>query len=85
MKKKEQEIKIEDLGIVKLSEEEDKLIREKIEQAEKELDSKTKPLTLRIPLSEIERCKRIAKKKGLPYQTYIKSILKQALDKEESA
>lgn len=34
---------------------------------------------------EIERAKRIAAKKGLPYQTYIKSVLKQAMDKEEIA
>jgi len=38
---------------------------------------------LRLSVSEIERCKKIAAKKGLPYQTYIKSVLKQALDKDE--
>jgi predicted DNA binding CopG/RHH family protein len=53
-----------------------------IEEAEKELEAKSKPVTLRLSVSEIERCKKIAAKKGLPYQTYIKSILKQALDKE---
>jgi len=33
--------------------------------------------------SEIERAKKVATKKGLKYQSYIKSVLKQALDKDE--
>ena len=33
--------------------------------------------------SEVERAKKIAAKKGLKYQTYIKSILKQQMDKDE--
>ena len=33
--------------------------------------------------SEIERAKKVANKKGLKYQSYIKSVLKQALDKDE--
>ncbi|OGI04085.1 MAG: hypothetical protein A2Y25_11330 [Candidatus Melainabacteria bacterium GWF2_37_15] len=88
MKKIDRKIKIdnleiEDLGFEELSEEEDELITKMIDEAEKEIESKTKPLTIRMPLSQIERFKKIAAKKGLPYQTYIKSILKQALDKEE--
>ncbi|MBQ8476216.1 hypothetical protein IJ531_04050 [bacterium] len=32
---------------------------------------------------EIKRAKKIAAKMGLPYQTYIKMTLKQAMDKDE--
>lgn len=56
-----------------------------IEQVEKELEERAqnKILHLRWKKSEIERAKRIAEKKGLRYHTYIKSILKQAMDKDE--
>lgn len=33
--------------------------------------------------SELERAKKIAAKKGLKYQTYIKSVLKQQMDKDD--
>ena len=79
----DKELKIEYLGASEFTPEEEEKFDKMIEEAEKEIESKTKPLTIRMPLSQIERCKRIAAKKGLPYQTYIKSILKQALDKEE--
>lgn len=32
---------------------------------------------------EIKRAKRIAQKLGMPYQTYLKSTLKQAMDNDE--
>ena len=32
---------------------------------------------------EVNRAKKIAAKKGMPYQTYLKSALKQAMDKDE--
>ena len=76
------EIKITAIKESNLTTEEEKQFDKMIEQAEKELEAKSKPVTLRLSVSEIERCKKIAAKKGLPYQTYIKSILKQALDKE---
>jgi len=76
-------IKITAIKESDLTSEEEKQFDEMIEQAEKELESKSKPVTLRLSVSEIERCKKIAAKKGLPYQTYIKSVLKQALDKDE--
>lgn len=79
------EIKITAIKDSNLTPEEEKQFDKMIEEAEKELESKSKPVTLRLSISEIERCKKIAAKKGLPYQTYIKSILKQALDKEEAA
>lgn len=42
-------------------------------------------VTFRWSKTEVERCKKLATKKGLRYQAYIKSLLKQAMDKEESA
>lgn len=38
---------------------------------------------LRIPTGDLERAKRLAAAKGLGYQTYIKSLLRQGLDREE--
>lgn len=38
---------------------------------------------LRIPTGDLERAKRLAAAKGLGYQTYIKSLLRQGLDLEE--
>jgi len=57
-----------------------------IKQADKEIEKK-KSISVHIRWSklEIERCKKIAEKKGLPYQTYIKSVVKQAMDKEGAA
>ena len=78
-------IKITAIKESDLTPEEEKQFDKMIEEAEKELEAKSKPVTLRLSISEIERCKKIALKKGLPYQTYIKSVLKQALDKDEVA
>ena len=36
-------------------------------------------ITIRLPEEDIELARRQAAKKGLPYQTYIKSLLHQAL------
>ena len=79
------EIKITAIKESKLTPKEEAEFDKMVEEAEKELESKSKPVTLRLSISEIERCKKIAAKKGLPYQTYIKSVLKQALDKDEVA
>jgi len=38
---------------------------------------------LRIPTGDLERARRIAAAKGLGYQTYIKALLRQGLDREE--
>lgn len=92
------EVKIESIKDANLSPEEIAEFDQMIEQAEKEIEEKqlcscancddkrkTKPVTLRISEGDIERCKRIAEKKGLPYQTYLKSVIKQALDKDDAA
>lgn len=55
------------------------------EKIEKELEERrqNKILHLRWSKLEIERAKKIADKKGLKYHTYIKSVLKQVMDKDE--
>lgn len=56
-------------------------VEKEIQQADQEiLDGK---VNFRMAKAEIERCKRIAAQKGLKYQSYIRSILKQAMDKDE--
>ena len=50
-------------------------------------ESLTKPpsqkVMLRIQTGDLERAKRLAAAKGLRYQTYIKALLRQGLDREE--
>ena len=38
---------------------------------------------LRIPTGDLERARRLAAARGLGYQTYIKSLLREGLDREE--
>jgi len=45
----------------------------------------TKPVTIRMPIADIETAREIAGKRGLPYQTYIKGLLHQALERERKA
>jgi hypothetical protein len=39
-------------------------------------------LSIRLPETDIALAQRLAESKGLPYQTYIKSLLHQALERE---
>lgn len=59
--------------------------QKRISQAEKDIESMKNNATVNFRWSEFEikRAKKIAKKLGMPYQTYIKSTLKQAMDKDE--
>jgi predicted DNA binding CopG/RHH family protein len=41
--------------------------------------SKARVVSIRLPENDIELARRQAAQKGLPYQTYIKSLLHQAL------
>ena len=41
-----------------------------------------KTVTMRLPEHDIEAAKSLAERKGLPYQTYIKMLLHEALEKE---
>ena len=45
----------------------------------------TKSVTIRLPIADIETAQEIADKRGLPYQTYIKSLLHRALERERKA
>lgn len=44
-----------------------------------------KTVTMRLPVPDIKKAQDLAYKKGLPYQTYIKMLLHEALKKERSA
>lgn len=40
-------------------------------------------ITIRIAISDIERAQKLADKKGIGYQTYMKMLLREALDREQ--
>ncbi len=42
----------------------------------------SKNITIRMPVAEIERARVLAEKKGIGYQTYMKMLLREALDRE---
>lgn len=54
-----------------------------IDEAEKEISKKYPKINFRWSEFEIARAKKIAKKLGMPYQTYLKSLLKQGMDRDE--
>ncbi|MBI4873193.1 MAG: hypothetical protein HY822_01025 [Acidobacteria bacterium] len=45
----------------------------------------TKPVTIRLPIADVEAAQSLAERRGIPYQTYIKTILHQALEQERKA
>jgi hypothetical protein len=49
------------------------------------LEPPTKQVSIRLPVTDLELAKRMAKRKGIPkYQSYIKTLLHAALVKEAS-
>ena len=44
--------------------------------------AKLKPVTIRMQPDDLEVARRLAARKGLPYQTYIKVLLREALRRE---
>lgn len=49
------------------------------------LEPPTKQVSIRLPVTDLELAKQMAKRKGIPkYQTYIKTLLHKALVKESS-
>jgi predicted DNA binding CopG/RHH family protein len=44
----------------------------------------TKLISIRLSASDLAVANKLAAQKGLPYQTYLKSLLHQALEKENS-
>ena len=45
----------------------------------------TRSTTIRLPIADIETAQQMAEKRGLPYQTYLKGLLHQALEREREA
>ena len=45
----------------------------------------TKSVTIRLPVDDIEAAQELANERGLPYQTYIKTLLHRALARERKA
>lgn len=45
----------------------------------------TRPVTIRLNAPDLLAARAISKKKGLPYQTYIKMLLHEALERELAA
>ena len=79
-----------EIGIAEISDyiptaEEEQQILAFEEQAEKDIAELKQTVNVNFRWSEFEvkRAKKIAAKLGMPYQTYLKSTLKQAMDKDE--
>ncbi len=45
----------------------------------------TKPVTIRMPIGDIDAARELAERQGLPYQTYIKALIHQALERDRKA
>ncbi len=45
----------------------------------------TTPVTIRLPIRDVEAAHELAGKRGMPYQTYIKALLHQALERQRKA
>jgi len=45
----------------------------------------TAPTTIRLPEEDLSRAKVLAERRGLRYQTYLKMLIHQALEREEKA
>jgi predicted DNA binding CopG/RHH family protein len=45
----------------------------------------SKNITIRLPIADIERARRLSAKKGLGCQTHMKMLLHESLEKEEKA
>ncbi len=78
------------VGIAEVSDyiptkEEEKKFIDFEKQAEEDISSKKQSANVHFRWSEFEikRAKKIAEKLGMPYQTYLKSTLKQAMDNDE--
>ncbi len=41
-----------------------------------------RPISIRLPAPDLAAAQRLARKKGIPYQTYIKTLLHDALKRE---
>lgn len=48
-----------------------------------EASANSRNITIRMQEADIERVRRLAEKKGIGYQTYMKILLREALDRED--
>ncbi len=55
-----------------------KILRELMEQAK---ENATHPISIRIPIADLERAKRIAEETGVGYQTVLKRAIRLGLQK----
>ena len=46
--------------------------------------SESQSITLRVAVKDVEAARELAERKGLPYQTYIKMLLHEALRRERN-
>lgn len=58
------------------------VIRERREAKAREAAREAKNITIRLAVTDIERARTLAAKKGIGYQTLIKMILKEGLDRQ---
>jgi predicted DNA binding CopG/RHH family protein len=45
-------------------------------------EEEAQPIHIRLPEADLALARKLAERKGLPYQTYIKSVLHEALQRE---
>jgi hypothetical protein len=46
-------------------------------------EDRTRSVTLRVAVGDLERAKAVAERKGLPYQTLLKMLIHEGLAREE--
>jgi histidinol phosphatase-like enzyme len=56
-----------------------KVLEQLLEQAK---ESATRPISIRIPVSDLEHAKRIAEETGVGYQTVLKQAIREGLKKD---
>jgi predicted DNA binding CopG/RHH family protein len=44
--------------------------------------ARLRPVTIRLAVEDVKKARAIAARKGIPYQTYIKLVLREALERE---
>ena len=74
---------LKDLDVEKIKNDKENIERLK-RAAQDYIDRQDKTITLRISSKDLEKIKKIAAKKGLRYQTFIKSVLHQIVEEEST-
>ncbi len=47
------------------------------------LEDRTRSVTLRVAIGDLERARAVAERKGIPYQTLLKMLIHEGLAREE--